>query len=433
MRARLLASAFAALAISSWAARARADAGMAFSESSRAAALGDAVSARPGDATTMLENPAGLADLKEPVVVLGGHADHLSQWYARTGESHQDMSRTFGGFSFAAATPLPGPSFLKRFRVGLALDVPAAYILRVDVPVRYDTPQSPLYDGRPDRMSGLGAIAFEATKWLNFGAGVAITPSLDTPTDVRYVAGRDKSVDKSVIVRLDRSLDMSVAPFIGVRAQPLTDLGVALSYRTAQFSRAQGSQRTTAGGIVADDPIDFYEFWDPAMLTFGATLGRDYGWSLSTDLVWNRWSDFKTGFDRDPSPGFHDTVTLKSGVEYRRNFWAVRGGFAFDPSPIPEQTGDSNYIGADAMTYALGGGLDFRRLLHVPFSLDAHARARLGAKQTAHKDIGELSDADADAPGKQIGNLGYPGFSSRSTIVQAGLTLTIFVGKEHAK
>ena len=381
----------------------------------------------------MLENPAGLADLKEPVVVLGGHADHLSQWYARAGEPHEDMGRTFGGFSFAAATPLPGPTILKRFRVGLALDVPAAYILRVDVPVRYDTPQSPLYDGRPDRMSGLGAIAFEATKWLNFGAGVAITPSLDTPTDVRYVAGRDKSVDKSVVVRLDRSLDMSVAPFIGVRAQPLTDLGLAISYRTAQFSRAQGSQRTTAGGIVADDPIDFYEFWDPAMLTFGATLGRDYGWSLSTDLVWNRWSDFKTGFDTDPSPGFHDTVTLKSGVEYRKNFWAVRSGFAFDPSPIPEQTGDSNYIGADAMTYSLGGGLDFRRLLHVPFALDAHARARLGAKQTAHKDVAELSDADADTPGKQIGNLGYPGFSSRSTIIQAGLTLTIFVGKEHAK
>ncbi|MGH7330790.1 MAG: hypothetical protein ACREJX_20770, partial [Polyangiaceae bacterium] len=221
MRARLLANAAAlGLAISSWAASARADAGMAFSESSRAAALGDAVSARPGDATTMLENPAGLADLREPVVVLGGHADHLSQWYARAGEPREEIGRGFGGFSFAAATPLP--TFLHRFRVGLALDVPAAYILRVDVPVRYDTPQSPLYDGRPDRMSGLGAIAFEATKWLNFGAGVAITPSLDTPTDVQYVAGRDKSVDKSVEVRLDRSLDMSVAPFIGVRAQPLT-------------------------------------------------------------------------------------------------------------------------------------------------------------------------------------------------------------------
>ena len=132
------------------------------------------------------------------------------------------------------------------------------------------------------------------------------------------------------------------------------------------------------------------------------------------------------------SPVFHDTVTLKSGVEYAKKFWALRGGFAFDPSPIPEQTGDTNYIGADAVSLSLGGGLDFRRLIHMPFSIDGHLRGRFGAKQTAHKDVNELSDADADAPGKQIGNLGFPGFSSRSTIVQAGLTLTIFVGKEHA-
>lgn len=412
---------------------AAADAGTAFSESSRAAALGDAVSARKGDATTMLENAAGLADVKEPVVVLGGHADHLSQWYARTGEPHEDRSRSFGGFSFAAATPLPGPEWLHHTRIGLALDLPAAYLLKVDVPVRYDTPQSPLYDGRPDRLSAVAALAYEVTTWLNLGAGLSITPALDTPTDVRYVAGRDKAVDKSVVVRLDRSLDYSVAPFVGVRAQPLDDLGVALAYRTAQFSRAQGSQRTTAGGIVADDPVDFYQFWDPAMLTLGAALGRARGWSLSLDVVWSRWSDFKTGFDTDPSPAFHDTLGLRTGLEWAKRGWALRAGYAIDPSPIPEQIGDTSYIGAGAMTYSVGGGLDLRELFHVPFAIDAHARARLGAEQTAHKDPSALSDADADLPGKQIGNLGYPGFSSRSTIVQAGLTLTIFVGKEHGK
>ena len=33
-------------------------------------------------------------------------------------------------------------------------------------------------------------------------------------------------------------------------------------------------------------------------------------------------------------------------------------------------------------------------------------------------------------PGKQIDNLGYPGFQSQSSLYQAGLTLTLFVGKE---
>jgi hypothetical protein len=412
---------------------ARADAGTAFSESSRAAALGDAVSARPGDAGTMLENPAGLGDLREPMVMLGGHADHLSEWFARAGESQQDMSRFFGGFSFAAATPLPGPEWLRRFRVGVALDLPAQYALRVNVPVRYDTPQSPLYDGREDRMSGVGAIAFHAAKWLNFGAGLALTPSLDTPTQVMYVAGRASTVDKSVEVRLDRSLDMSVAPFLGVRAQPCTLLGLAIAYRAAQFSRAQGSQSTVAGGIVANDPIDFYEFWDPAMLTFGAAVGPASGWSISADLTWNEWSQFKSGFDTDVTPAFHDTVSLKSGVEWSKKFWALRAGYAFEPSPIPEQVADTNYLGASAMTYSLGGGVDLRKLFGAPLMIDGHVRARLGATETAHKDPNQLSDADGDTPGKQIANLGYPGFSSRSTILQAGLSVTIFVGKETKK
>ena len=81
------------------------------------------------------------------------------------------------------------------------------------------------------------------------------------------------------------------------------------------------------------------------------------------------------------------------------------------------------------MTYALGGGIDLRKLVHLPFMIDGHMRARLGATETAHKDPNVLSDADGDTPGKQIANLGYPGFTSRSTIVQAGLTITIFVGK----
>jgi hypothetical protein len=420
-------------AVCAVAADARADAGTAFSESSRAAALGDAVSARPGDATTMLENPAGLADLREPVVVLGGHVDHLSQNFARAGEAEQDLGRSFGGFSFAAATPLPGPEWLRRFRVGVALDLPAQYALRVNVPVRYDMPQSPLYDGRPDRLSGLGTIAFHAAKWLNFGAGVVLTPSLDTPTSVMYVAGRDTSVDKSVEVRLDRSLDTSVAPFLGARVMPRDDLAFAIAFRTAQFSRAGGSQSTVAGGIIADDPIDFYEFWDPAMLTFGGAVGPFSGWSISADVTWSAWSQFKSGFDTDVTPAFHDTLSLKSGVEWQKKWWALRAGYQFDPSPIPEQVGDTNYLGANAMTYALGGGVDLRKLAHLPFMIDGHVRARLGATETAHKDPNVLSDADGDTPGKQIANLGYPGFTSRSAIVQAGLSITIFVGKEAKK
>ena len=114
-----------------------------FAETSRVASLADAVSARPGDAGSMLMNPAGLANLAEPEVVLSASVNHLSQWYARTGEAQNDLGRSFGAVGFAAATPLPGPWWLRRVRVGLALDLPSSYVLKVDIPERVDQPTSP--------------------------------------------------------------------------------------------------------------------------------------------------------------------------------------------------------------------------------------------------------------------------------------------------
>src|ERR1700720_2850031 len=74
-----------------------------FAETSRVASLANAVSARPGDAGSMLMNPAGLADVTEPVVVLSAQFDHLRQSFARTSEPTTDLGRSFGAFGFAVA------------------------------------------------------------------------------------------------------------------------------------------------------------------------------------------------------------------------------------------------------------------------------------------------------------------------------------------
>jgi hypothetical protein len=410
-------------------ARARAAAGTAFGETSRVASLAGAVSARPGDAGSMLANPAGLTDVTEPVVLLGAHVDYLSSWFAREGEPRQDLDRTFGGFSFAAATPLPGPPWLRRFHLGVALDLPAQDALRVSVAERLDQPTLPIYDGRPDRTSVLGAVGVRLLDRLQLGAGVSLTPSLTTPTSVTFVAGRDPSVQRDVVVRIDSDLELGVAPFVGLRAEPTDALGLAVAYRAANVSRATGSQRTVAGGILADDPIDYVAFWDPAELTAGAAVGPLGNLSLSADLTWHRWSDFQSGFDTAVDPPFRDTVSVRAGVEWQAKKWLVlRGGAAFEPSPVPEQYGVSNYLGEDAMVLALGGGVDLRALTGAPLRLDGHVRARLGATESASKRAGSLPDADPNTPGQQIDNLGYPGFSSSASLYQAGITLTLFVG-----
>ncbi len=421
-------AALGVLAALGWSSVANATAGTAYSETSDVAAMAGAVVARPGNAGTAAANPAGLADPSEAQIVFNGHFTALSESFARTGETKTDLGRSFGGFGFAAASPLPG--VLADLHAGLSLDLPAEHILRVEVPVRADQPVSALYGSRPDRIGAMFALAYSLGPF-KVGAGLTVSPSLDTPTEVTYVAGRDKTVDKSVLVRLDRSLSLAISPSIGVRAQPLAWLGVGLAYRGASVSRATGSQHTVAGGIVANDPIDFYQFWSPAELALGAAWAPSRRVTLSSDLTWHQWSAFRTGFDADPSPGFRDTISLRAGISIATTRWSVaRAGIGVEPSPIAEQVGDSNYLGANTKIFSIGGGLDLRPIAHVPIAIDVHMRARISALQSAHKDPAQLSDASADLPGKQIDNLGYPGFTSRASSIQAGLTVTFFLSKE---
>jgi hypothetical protein len=411
--------------------RAGATASTSFAETSRVASLADAVSARPGDAGSMLMNPAGLADLTEPVVLLAGQFDHLYQSFARTKEPATDLGRSFGAFGFAAATPLPGPWWLRRVRAGLALDLPAQYVLQVDVPERVDQPTSPVYDSRPNRVSALATVAVDVFDQLKIGGGVSLTPSLTTPTTVTFVPGRSTSIQNDVTISLDRDMPLAASPFLGVRSQALSWLGLAVVFRGSAVSHAGGAQTTTAGPIVADSPVDYLIFWDPSQLVGGAAIGPFKGWSLSVDATYSDWSAYRSAFDQRVTPPFNDTLSVTGGVEWTSLPWLTwRAGGGYEPTPVPPQTGNSNYLAADTTVLALGAGLDLRKLVHAPLLVDFHLRGRIGAEQTASKNVSSLADGDLITPGQQIVNLGYPGFTSRSSLYQAGLTLTLFVGKD---
>ncbi len=427
---RFVASASGA-ALLALAATAGATASTTYAETSRVAALADAVSARPGDAGSMLMNPAGLADLKEPELVLNGSFDQLNQWFARTNQAQTNLGRPFGSLGFAAAAPLPGPWWLRRVRVGLALDLPAQYILQVNIPERVDQPISPMYDSRPNRVSALTAVAVDVFDSLKVGGGVNLTPSLTTPTTVTFVPGRSTSLQNDVVISLDRDMPLAASPFLGVRSQPLSYLAFAVVYRGAAVSHAGAGQTTTAGPIIANSPVDYLIFWDPAEVVAGAAVGPFKGWSVSVDATYSNWSAFRSGFDQTVTPAFNNTLSVMGGVEWATLPWlTLRAGGGYEPTPVPAETGDTNYLGADTVVAALGAGIDLRRLWHVPLLVDCHFRGRMGLEQTVTKNAASLSDADPSTPGQQIQNLGYPGFQSRSSLYQAGLSLTLFVGKE---
>src|SRR5262249_26340204 len=153
--------------------------------------------------------------------------------------------------------------------------------------------------------------------------------------------------------------------------------------------------------------------------------------TVTLDVTWRKWSDFRTGFDQTLAApyAFNDTLSIASGVEAKiAKGIFVRGGLGFEPTPIPAQTGTTNYLGASTIIGALGAGFDFRELKGLPFVVDAHVRMRADATQSATKNVGVMPDADPTTAGTQIDNMGFPGFRSQAFMFQGGVTATFFLG-----
>lgn len=79
-----------------------------------------------------------------------------------------------------------------------------------------------------------------------------------------------------------------------------------------------------------------------------------------------------------PNPGFRNIVIPRLGVEYRafdRGRFAidVRGGYGYEPSPVPHQIGESNFADTDKHTFSVGGTLEVKYASNVilhPWSFD---------------------------------------------------------------
>ncbi len=79
-----------------------------------------------------------------------------------------------------------------------------------------------------------------------------------------------------------------------------------------------------------------------------------------------------------PSPGYHPVVAAHAGVErliaLDRLEVALRGGYAFEPSPAPPQTGSRNYFDNHRSILSAGYGLVLRR---APLGFDGFAQVQI--------------------------------------------------------
>ncbi|HVY27716.1 MAG TPA: hypothetical protein VHB79_14275 [Polyangiaceae bacterium] len=390
----------ALLAGVTWSAHALSAPGHSYGFGARSTALAGATSADVGDAGSLFYNPALLARAAQSELALGysGVSPNL-----RT--NHQDAGVP-GVTSLGAAALGRGTWLGIPVAFGLGLSLSNGHLSRVDS-LRADTPRWALRDPLPELFDLATALAFAPTRWLALGGGAGFLATTRGSFEVTGTAkisdGQGAEYDSQLRHSVDAELRSVSFPLLGARvdlpkllpgsAHPL-DLKLALTYR-GEAKLEQDLRGVMLGDVdagFAKIPVR-YTFdaqsviaFVPRQVVLGVS-GQSELYTLSLDVGFEQWSRCPSLVARSgahveanlppglplslppdselaprQSAGFSDRSTWRVGLERRLPLaagkaLALRGGYAFLPTPVPRSSSSDEVIDAAEHVVSLGAGV----------------------------------------------------------------------------
>ena len=298
---------------------------------------------------------------------------------------------------------------------------------------------------------------------IAFGAGVKVTDQFSvglgftlnlqteayTPT---YVVDAGRLQD--ILVDSDVKVVANLAPHLGLSYKPTPRLRITATAHSPEkleidttftFLLANGVQQTAG--------VQFTHDYVPWQFGAGASYNlvqseRDTV-TVAASASYGRWSDYVDRHSEAPAPGYgwSDTLTPVGGVRVQHEAIGTFLDLEYQPSPVPLQTGRTNYVdndrvGADAgIDYAftllgthfkIGTQLQVHRLLPryqaklpTPTSGDGVDHDPSLVKDEVPDDSVLDGQPLAGSKGLQTNNPGWPGFGSQGWIVGGGVTLSV--------
>lgn len=409
-----------------------------FGFGARGQGMAGAIGATATGIESVYYNPAGLAYDDRPTFSLAYQFGALDLRY-RVGDSggltRADALDT-PALSIGFGVPLPFGGILKdRLAIGLGFVIPQTSIFIADIERPAD-PTFILIENRAQTVSIQAALSVRVSDWLALGVGTIALAELDGQIEVApNAAGRIGSKVKDQLVA-------DYAPVAGVLLRLLPEdgredgaperpprhrLSMALTFRgesRADFDLPIEADLGDSFGIpIPEILVHGTAAFDPAELAFEASFRIVPELSVSIGAMLELWSTFPLpiayaavpeGTPPQPKPDFHDTIGLKTGLEgeltlARDVTFLPRLGFAFEPTPSPDQTGFHNHLDGDRTILALGVGVHVGRV-----RIDLAGQWHHLAQRTSTK-----------VEGTAVTNPGFPSILSTGHILFGSLELGI--------
>lgn len=399
-----------------------------FGFGARSSAMGMTAAASADGYEAVFGNPALLADTRQKALTLGlGVARHalVADIDGRPLTLPTDEMKTI---YIGAALPMPFGGVLKdRITFGVGFLDPAKFLVRGKIlyPERY---QYPMVAPRVQSLAVMMGLGVKLTERVRVGAGFEALAAVIGEILIQLDAtGRVGS-------RTDDQVVAAYAPIASLSVDLGDRFRVGLVYRGELVGRFALTIRAQDLGIPLPDfnvaGIAQYVPEQVAMEARWCSIANvatipvaQRGTVIAGGILARRWSkypgpneptvlantDFGTGIDKNHPFTPSDTVSPRLGVEHgiplsRRAGFRLRGGYAFEPTPLAKQTWKENFL--DSSRHVLTAGLAVIGDDALPFSLDVFGQLHLLTTRT------HVKEPEA----------GQPDVTSGGTITVVGIT-----------
>ncbi len=273
---------------------------------------------------------------------------------------------------------------------------------------------------------------------LAIGAGVTMTTTARTTASIFMP---DASRQDESHMNTNVSVSTKFLPHLGLLFTPSRSLSFTSTVHFPSESRTDGVSEVQFWNYQADpeNDVTVQRFtmvygWEPMRVHLGARFahGRPgsglFEYALSAQ--YENWAAYRDRHGEKPADAWSDTVRMTAGLRVTfSEIYTVGFDAAFIPSPVPDQTGRSNYVDNHRVAFALGyetramsrhgivAGLSAQMHVLIP-------RSTVKDPDAANPVFDEYPDSNhiftgdfiTESAGFQTNNPGFPGFSSDGVV-----------------
>ena len=362
-----------------------------FGIGARSTALAGAVTADVEDFSAGYYNPAGLARSGRLRLEFGYLYAHPE---LRLGGRDNQVDDVRG---VVAGLVVPATIAGTTFAFGLTLHLPDERISRTrSLPLTQARWE--MYDNRPHRIFLGVNLAWKPVPWLAIGGGIAFMSTSETKLEV---VGEIPAIGATTRSRLHHQLRTDLLsvryPQAGVQVIASDSLSFGLTYRGEFQLGLKLDAGVTADITLGEDAIPVYfqiltasiNAFLPQQVSLGASWKPLRTLRIGVDVTWVDWSAYRAPvgttdvvldllvppafsmFVTQPGPisgsrpvpaNFSDRFVPRVGVEWLAAETAhadvrLRAGYFYELTPVPMQSGLSNFVDTDRHAFSAGAGV----------------------------------------------------------------------------